>query len=344
MTDLNFNRLPWYGQVATFVALGLALIGSFYRFHAVPARGEMVTREKQLASLRVTIAKGSSTANQLNQFRQQVAELEARLEILKAVLPEQKDMADLLRHIQTLATQSDLAVRGFKPAPSVTKQLHAEWPIALQLDGTYHNLAMFFDRVSKVSRIINFSGIMIHAKDKPESNSTISVDSIATTFVLIESATSAALVGSSATVVPAQAAVQPARPASPPPAVSAPATTAPAPDAYTYDPAGRRDPFVSLLSRGIEPAAGKKLAGLGGITTAEMMLRGVLQSRDSYVALISGSDGKTYSAHVNDRLLDGVIQSVTPEAIVIMQEVNDPLSLVKQREVRKGFRTAEDGK
>ena len=137
-------------------------------------------------------------------------------------------------------------------------------------------------------------------------------------------------------------AVQPANPASPQP--PAPATSAPAPEAYTYDPAGRRDPFVSLLSRGIEPAGGKKLAGLAGLATADIMLRGVLQSRNSYVALISGPDGKTYSAHANDRLLDGVIRSVTPQGIVIMQEVNDPLSLVKQREVRKGLRTAEDGK
>jgi Tfp pilus assembly protein PilP len=129
---------------------------------------------------------------------------------------------------------------------------------------------------------------------------------------------------------------QPATPATPPPA--------PAAEAYTYDPAGRRDPFVSLLSRGIEPTTGKKLTGLSGLTTGEVMLRGVMQSRNSYVALLSGPDGKTYSAHVNDRLLDGVIRSVTPQGIVIMQEVNDPLSLVKQREVRKGLRTAEDGK
>jgi type IV pilus assembly protein PilO len=190
--DLNLNKLPWYGQVALFVVLALGLIGGFYWFYAVPAQAEMVTREQKLSALRVEIAKGSATANQLNQFRQQVAELEGRLESLKAVLPEQKDVADLLRRIQTLATQSNLAIRGFKPAPSVTKQLHAEWPIALQLDGTYHNLAMFFDRVSKFSRIINVSGIAIRAKEKPEPNSTISVDCVATTFVLLESAKAAA--------------------------------------------------------------------------------------------------------------------------------------------------------
>ena len=94
----------------------------------------------------------------------------------------------------------------------------------------------------------------------------------------------------------------------------------------------------------METAAGKKLTGLAGMTTGEVMLRGILQSRNTYVALVSGPDGKTYPAHVNDRLLDGVIRSVTPQGIVIMQDVNDPLSLVKQREVRKGLRTADDGK
>jgi type IV pilus assembly protein PilO len=190
--DLKLDKLPWYGQVGLFVALGLGLIGGFYWFYAVPAQAEMVTREQKLDALRVTIAKGTATANQLNQFRQQVTELEARLESLKAVLPEQKDVADLLRRIETLARQSNLAIQGFKPAPSVTKQLHAEWPIALELDGTYHNLAMFFDRVSKFSRIINVSNITIRGKEKPQPNSTISVACVATTFVLLETAKAAA--------------------------------------------------------------------------------------------------------------------------------------------------------
>ena len=190
--DLGLNKLPWYAQVGMFVVLGLVLVGGFYWFYVLPTQAEMVTREQKLAALRIDIAKGSATANQLNQFRQQVAELEGRLESLKAVLPEQKDVADLLRRIQTLATQSNLAIRGFKPSPSVTKQLHMEWPIALQLDGTYHNLAMFFDRVSKFSRIINVSNIAIRSKEKPEPNSTIAVDCVATTFVLIDSAKPAA--------------------------------------------------------------------------------------------------------------------------------------------------------
>ena len=190
--DLKLDKLPWYGQVGIFVVLGLALVGGFYWFYAIPAREEMATREQKLAALRVDVAKGQATANQLNQFREQVAELEARLDGLRAVLPEQKDVADLLRRLETLARQSNLAIQGFKPSPSVTKQMHAEWPIALQLDGTYHNLAMFFDRVSKFSRIINVSNIAIRSKEKPLPTSTISVDCVATTFVLLETAKPAA--------------------------------------------------------------------------------------------------------------------------------------------------------
>ena len=184
--DLSLNKLPWYAQFGLFAVISIVLAGVFYQFYVTPFNAEMNTRREQLAALRVDVAKGQATANQLNQFKGQVAELEARLESLKAVLPEQKDVADLLRRIQTLATQSNLAIRGFKPAPSVTKTMHAEWPIALQLDGTYHNLGMFFDRVSKFSRIINISNIAIHAKQPPAPNSTITAECVATTFVLLD--------------------------------------------------------------------------------------------------------------------------------------------------------------
>jgi type IV pilus assembly protein PilP len=161
---------------------------------------------------------------------------------------------------------------------------------------------------------------------------------LASTVVLAQGATpqpgKPAVPGAPATAPPT--AGQPAQPA--------PAAGAPAPEPYTYNPEGRRDPFVSLIARGIEAPAGVKSAGLGGITTAELVVKGVLTSKGSYIALVAGPDGKTYMAHVNDRLVDGTIRSITPQGLVVVQEVNDPLSLIKQREVRKGLRASEDGK
>jgi len=145
-----------------------------------------VSRQQQLKELQGDIAKGVSTAKKLPEFQSQVTDLEAKLESLSAVLPEEKDAADLLRRMQTVATQSNLTIKSFKPSPTVTQQLHAEWPIQLELDGTYHNLAIFFDRVSKFTRIVNIGNVDIRGKERPEPNSTISARCVATTFVLLD--------------------------------------------------------------------------------------------------------------------------------------------------------------
>jgi type IV pilus assembly protein PilO len=184
--NFSLTKLPWYAQVGAFVTLAAAGCGTFVYYYEMPVRADMASRETQLKALREDITKGLNTAKQLPAFRSQVTELEGRLENLKAVLPEEKDAADLLRRMQTVATQSNLEIKSFKPAPTITKQLHAEWPITLELDGTYHNLAIFFDRVSKFTRIVNINGLDVKGKDKPAPNSTITATCVATTFVLLD--------------------------------------------------------------------------------------------------------------------------------------------------------------
>ena len=184
--ELSLTRLPWYGQVGAFVLLALGGIGAFVYYYEMPARADFSSREGQLEGLRKDISMGVNTARKLPEFKRQVQDLEARLANLKAVLPEEKDAADLLRRMQTVAAQSNLTIKSFKPAPTVTKQLHAEWPINLELEGTYHNLALFFDRVSKFTRIVNISALDVKGKDRPEGNISISASCVATTFVLLD--------------------------------------------------------------------------------------------------------------------------------------------------------------
>jgi type IV pilus assembly protein PilO len=185
--QLSLTKLPWYGQVGTFVALAVGAIVAFEYYYAAPIRAELDGRAGQLVALRADITKGLNTARQLPAFEKEVTDLEARLDNLKAVLPEEKDAADLLRRMQTVATQSNLIIKSFKPAPVVTKQLHAEWPITLELEGSYHNLATFFDRVGKFTRIVNINGVDVRGKDRAgEGGATISATCVATTFVLLD--------------------------------------------------------------------------------------------------------------------------------------------------------------
>jgi type IV pilus assembly protein PilO len=184
--ELSLTKLPWYAQVGAFVVLAVGACGAFYYYYEMPVKTELESRRGELLKLRAQINKGVTTAKQLPEFKAEVTNLESRLENLRAVLPEEKDAADLLRRMQTVAAQSNLVIKSFKPAPVVTKQLHAEWPINLELEGTYHNLAMFFDRVGKFTRIVNITGVDIQDKTAPEADANITARCVATTFVLLD--------------------------------------------------------------------------------------------------------------------------------------------------------------
>ena len=149
-----------------------------------------------------------------------------------------------------------------------------------------------------------------------------------------------------APVVRAQA-PPPAKPASAPQG-QPPAAATPAPppqEAYTYRSEGRRDPFLNLVGTGTDAKlTSRKGEGPTGLTVGEITVRGIMQSRGGFVAMIQGPDNKTYIVHQGDKLLDGTIKTITPQGLVVVQEVNDPLSLVKQREVRKLLRSLEDAK
>src|SRR5712671_2139650 len=140
-------------------------------------------------------------------------------------------------------------------------------------------------------------------------------------------------------------------PATKAPPQAEPATTpaakpaTPPAEPYTYEAAGRRDPFLSLIGTGNEARSiSKKADGAAGLTVGEVSVRGILQSRGSLIAMIRGADSKTYIVHQGDKLADGTIKTITPQGLIVVQEVNDPLSLVKQREVRKLLRSLEDAK
>jgi Tfp pilus assembly protein PilP len=116
------------------------------------------------------------------------------------------------------------------------------------------------------------------------------------------------------------------------------------PPGFAYAPEGRRDPFISLLRRGSDPRAaalGTRPSGLGGLGAEEITLRGTVRSRDGFVGILQGADQKTYIVRAGDKLFDGTIRTITQNDLVIVQQVNDPLSLEKQREVRKVLRQVE---
>lgn len=165
-------------------------------------------------------------------------------------------------------------------------------------------------------------------------------------------ATAAPLPPRKATPAPAPAATKPA-PAVAPMAPGAPASAAATPAAeptpaveggddaslsgrgYTYDPAGRRDPFRSLLVRSENRAGGPRPAGIAGIGIDDVTVQGIWKTRSGFVAQIRGTDNKSYLLRAGDLLYDGEVTRVGPNEISFRQNLNDPQSVKPFRDVTK---------
>lgn len=188
--ELSLAKLPWYGQIGAFVVVSALAAFGFWKFYVVETQADIEARQTRLTALRADIAKGVATARRLPEFQGQVTELEHRLDTLRQQLPEEKDVADILRRVQGLATQSNLTIQRFTPQAPKQQTLYAELPFKLQAEGTYHDFGFFFDRISKFPRIINIGDLSLKAKPATqgaqESNATIVAELVATTFVLQE--------------------------------------------------------------------------------------------------------------------------------------------------------------
>jgi hypothetical protein len=112
---------------------------------------------------------------------------------------------------------------------------------------------------------------------------------------------------------------------------------------YNYDSRGRRDPFISLalgmniLSPEVRPP------GLGGMLIQEVTLRGLVKTSEGFIAMIQGTDNKSYFAREGERMYDGTIESIDSEKVVFRQEINDPLRIEKFQRLEKWLHPLEEG-
>jgi type IV pilus assembly protein PilO len=186
MADNPLTRLPLAGQLGVSAVIALLICGGFYYFWYADALEQEKRKEARLAELQKEIRALEATANRLPEFQREVQALEARLETLKRILPPEKEMPDLMRRIQYLAAQSSLQIRKFNPAAVVQKEFYQEVPVSIDLEGTYHNMGAFLDRVSRMSRLVNMSDLRVKSQQNQTMNNTIAVTTTATTYVYLD--------------------------------------------------------------------------------------------------------------------------------------------------------------
>jgi type IV pilus assembly protein PilO len=170
------QRLLIYGGVCVLVALLYAVAFYLPRSRDIASQQErMQALEKELAQLQAQVKNKAKTT-------EEIAEVEGQFQQVKAQLPEQKEIPELLRQVSNLGHESGLEVILFRQKAEALRDLYAEVPVEMAVRGGYHQVALFFDKVRHLDRIVNVSDISI--KNPQQNNEQVRLEAsfFATTY------------------------------------------------------------------------------------------------------------------------------------------------------------------
>lgn len=160
---LEFSAMSRRGQWSVIAGLCLAAMVVFYIYVWSANQDRIRQVSSQISQLEMEIQRTRVVAAQLPELEAELERLEQRLEVLMHILPEALETDQLLRRVQAAASDSNLNIRRATFQDPIPQEFYAEYPIALELSGTYHNLARFFDRIGKFARIINVDQVTVQA-------------------------------------------------------------------------------------------------------------------------------------------------------------------------------------
>jgi type IV pilus assembly protein PilO len=164
--------------IPVFVLL-LAVLDWYFLYQ--PYSEEMAALQERITSKRQTVEKYQKIAAQLETFRTQVSELEARLHALLRELPESREIPGMIRQISDLGVRTGLQISLIKPMLELRKEFYAEIPIQVRVKGQYHAVGRFFDDLAHLERVISVDGIQIEATSQE-------TQCLATTFRFLDEA------------------------------------------------------------------------------------------------------------------------------------------------------------
>jgi type IV pilus assembly protein PilO len=201
MAKLSLDAIPFEKisaltlaqRIVIFAGTLLLLGGGYFYFVHIPRSSKISQLKKEHEELKVKLAKAKSAAKSFDVVNKKYKEAQVNLKLALQLLPDKREIPGLLESISRSGRHSGLEFLLFKPSKEVLRDFYAEIPVSIEVTGGYHNLAMFFDKVSRLSRIVNMSDIKIrHGKGGKEAEGRLNATCVATTYRFVEPSKAAA--------------------------------------------------------------------------------------------------------------------------------------------------------
>lgn len=181
----KLNKTPIWQKILIVLILALAIVAGFHFTTWSKLDNEIANLNSEFEGLERRYREQKAVAEDLATFKQNIRKLEEDLRVALTQLPRDKEIPSLLRDVYSLGKKSGIDFKTFSPSNEVPRKMYAEVPIKLSLSGSFHEIAVFFDRVGKLSRIVNISDIDLSPMQAKDGLTNLNVNCTATTFTFL---------------------------------------------------------------------------------------------------------------------------------------------------------------
>jgi len=179
---ITMKKMPF----VAYIILAVIILGAAYLLYFKPQQAELNRIKAERQKVETEVQGLQEKKKQLDKIEAELASLTQTLKELETIIPLRKETDVILRRVQQMAFDSRLDLVRFTPRGEISREFYSEWPISMEIRGSYHNLASFFDRLSKFARIFNIENFSIKALSNQTDEMTISSTFTAKTYMFLE--------------------------------------------------------------------------------------------------------------------------------------------------------------
>lgn len=184
----KFAKLPGSTKMIILTVLVVAVGFGYYMMFHIPQQETLEQLQGQIVTLRAERDKNAKIAEHLDEYKAEVARLQEDLERAKALLPNDREIDDLLKSVANLGKKVGLQFLLFRPMPDVQQDFYAEVPVEISVSGGYHEIALFFAKVGQLKRIVNIQNVAMSGPVEKNGKMQVTVTGQAVTFRFLEGA------------------------------------------------------------------------------------------------------------------------------------------------------------